>query len=73
MTKLPSDTVEIRADTIGRSWDRAAEVATSEHARRRMRDNLRRGELSTVPRQHRGHDKLILDSCLSNARNPAEF
>ena len=54
MTKLPADFVENVAAVIGRWWDRASQVATSTYARGAMKanllGNLRRGDLSTVPR-----------------------
>ena len=54
MTKLPADYVESVAGVLGRWWDRTSQVATSTYAREAMKvnllGNLRRGDLSMVPR-----------------------
>jgi hypothetical protein len=54
VTKLPADSVESVAAVLGRWWDRTSQVADSTYARGAMKanllGNLRRGDLSTVPR-----------------------
>jgi hypothetical protein len=53
MRTLPADLVDSAVRTLGKLWDAESETATSEYARKMMKDdlldNLYRGDLASRP------------------------